>query len=47
MFLSADACVDLNSTGIRIDRYLLLYTLIFSALAPAVDFRHVENPPFY
>ncbi len=43
--LSADVCADLNSTGIRIDRYLLLYTLIFNALAPATDFRHVENPP--
>ena len=46
-FLLADACEDLNSTGIHIDRYLLLYMLIFSALAPAADFRHVENPPFY
>ena len=45
--LSADACADLNSTGIRIDQYLLLYMLIFNALAPAADFRHVENPPFY
>ena len=45
--LSADACADLNSTGIRIDRYLLLYTLIFNALAPAADFRHAENPLSY
>ena len=44
--LSAVMCVDLNSTGICIDRYLLLYTLIFSALAPAAGIRHRENPPF-
>ncbi len=43
--LSAVACADLNSTRIHIDRYLLLYMLIFSALAPAVGIRHVENPP--
>ncbi len=43
--LSADVCADLNSTGICIDQYLLLYMLIFNALAPAVDFRHAENPP--
>ena len=42
--LSAVVCVDLNSTGILMDRYLLLYTLIFNALAPAADFRHEENP---
>ncbi len=42
---SAVACADLNSTGILIDRYLLLYMLIFNALAPAADFRHEENPP--
>ncbi len=42
---SAVVCVDLNSTGIHIDRYLLLYTLIFNALAPAAGFRHEENPP--
>ncbi len=41
---SAVACVDLNSTGIRIDQYLLLYTLIFNALAPAAGIRHGENP---
>ncbi len=44
--LSADVCADLNSTGMHIDRYLLLYMLIFNALAPAADFRHVENPLF-
>ncbi len=42
---SVVACVVLNRTGIHIDQYLLLYTLIFNALAPAVDFRHKENPP--
>ena len=41
---SAVACVDLNSTGIHIDWYLLLYTLIFNALAPAAGIRHGENP---
>ncbi len=37
-------CADLNSTGIHIDQYLLLYTLIFSALALAMGVRHGENP---
>ena len=41
---SAIACVDLNRTGIRIDLYLLLYTLIHSAFAQAARFRHQENP---
>ena len=37
---SAVVCVDSNRTDIRIDLYLLLYTLIRSALAQAVRFRH-------
>ncbi len=37
---SAIACVDSNRTDIHIDLYLLLYTLIRSALAQAVGFRH-------
>ncbi len=41
----AVVCADLNSTGIHIDQYLLLYTLIFNALAPATGIRHGENPP--
>ncbi len=42
---SAVACADLNRTGICIDWYLLLYTLIFNALAPAAGLRCEENPP--
>src|SRR6266702_27910 len=38
--LSAVACADSNNTGIRMDLYLLLYTLIRSAVAQAVGFRH-------
>jgi len=38
--LSAVACAVSNKTGIRMDLYLLLYTLIRSALAQAVEFRH-------
>src|SRR6266702_3915220 len=38
--LSAVACADSNNTGIRMDLYLLLYTLIRSAVAQAVRFRH-------
>ncbi len=41
----AVACADLNNTGIHIDQYLLLYMLIFNALAPAAGIRHEENPP--
>ncbi len=41
----AVVCVDLNSTGIHMDQYLLLYMLIFNALAPAMGVRHRENPP--
>ncbi len=41
---SAVACADLNNTGICMDRYLLLYMLIFNALAPAAGIRHEENP---
>ncbi len=37
--LSAVACADSNKTGIRMDRYLLLYTLIRSAFAQAAGFR--------
>ncbi len=38
--LSAIVCVDSNNTDIRMDLYLLLYTLIHSALAQAVRFKH-------
>ncbi len=38
--LSAVACAVSNNTGIRMDLYLLLYTLIRSAFAQAVGFRH-------
>src|ERR1700754_300627 len=41
---SAIACADLNKTGIRMDRYLLWYTLRFKALAQAAGFKHRENP---
>src|ERR1700754_2978764 len=41
---SAVACADLNRTGIRMDRYLLWYTLRFKALAQAAGFKHRENP---
>ncbi len=37
---SAIVCADSNKTGIRMDRYLLLYMLICSALAQAAGFRH-------
>src|SRR6266702_5142223 len=37
--LSAIACADSNKTGIHMDRYLLLYTLIRKALAQAAGFR--------
>src|ERR1700754_3718227 len=41
---SAVVCADLNRTGIRIDRYLLWYTLRFKALAQAAGFKRRENP---
>ena len=42
--LSAVACADSNKTGIRMDWYLLWYTLIFIALAQAAGFKHWKNP---
>src|SRR6266702_4463718 len=44
--LSAVACADSNRTGIRIDRYLLLYTLIRNALAQAAGFRRLRKSLF-